>query len=57
MKLYRFEYEWNNGSDWGWDIVECNNYRDAKKWIFEHYPDDEFVIKYIAEIKYIKEDE
>ena len=56
-KAYRFEYEWADGSDWGWDVIEALNFRSAKKWIFEHYPKDEFTINYIAEIKYEKEEE
>lgn len=57
-KPYRFEFEYLNDTEsWGWDAVEALNFRDAKKWIFAHYPTNEYRINYIAEIKYEYEED
>lgn len=69
MKYKSFRFEWeevdenNNPITWGWDVVLSQNYKSAKKWIFEnvqktycHKP-NKAIINYIAEIKYERPEE
>lgn len=62
MKLYRYEWqeipdEYGYYDNWGFDYLEAPNYRAAKKIIFSWFNKDEYQINYIAEVKYLKEEE